>query len=99
MEDPWFVYFRGRGKMQITPRNAKGWAALAGFVILVSVPSYFIGPLFDHSLWLIAPYLILLAALTFVFIRFAIARSERVDLDMSASELEEFRAWKRRGKR
>jgi hypothetical protein len=99
MEEPWFTYFRGRGRMQITPRNAKGWAALILFVVLVSVPAILLGPMLERSLWLLVPYLALLAALTFGFIRFAIAKSERVDLDMSASELAEFRAWKRRGKR
>lgn len=99
MDEPWFTYFRGRGKMQITPRNAKGWATLILFVVLVSVPAIVLGPLLERSLWLLVPYLALVAVLTFGLIRFAIAKSERIDLDMSASELEEFRAWKRRGKR
>ncbi|GAA4009253.1 hypothetical protein GCM10022280_02590 [Sphingomonas swuensis] len=99
MEDPWFTYFRGRGRIQITPRNAKGWATLVGFVVLVSVPAIFLSPLLNRGLWMLVPFLTLLALLTFGFIRFAISKSERIDLDMSASELEEFRAWKRRGKR
>jgi hypothetical protein len=99
MDEPWFTYFRGRGKMQITPRNAKGWATLVLFVLLVSVPAVLLGPMLERSLWLLVPYLVLVAGLTFGFIRFAIAKSERIDLDMSASDLEEFRAWKRRGKR
>ena len=99
MDEPWFTYFRGRGRMQITPRNAKGWAALILFVVIISVPSFFIERLLDRSLWLLAPWFAVLAMLTFAFIRFAIAKSERIDLDMSAKELEEFRAWKRRGKR
>lgn len=99
MDEPWFTYFRGRGKMQITPRNAKGWAALILFVILVSVPAILFEPMLERSLWLLVPFLVLLAILTFGFVRFAIAKSERVDLDVSASELEEFRAWKRRGRR
>jgi hypothetical protein len=99
MDEPWFTYFRGRGKMQITPRNAKGWATLVLFVVLVSVPAVLLGPMLERSLWLLVTYLALVAVLTFGFIRFAIAKSERIDLDMSASELEEFRAWKQRGKR
>lgn len=99
MDGPWFTYFRGRGKMQITPRNAKGWAALVAFVGMVSGPAILVGPYLDRSPWLFVPFFAGLAVLTFVFIRFAIAKSERIDLDMSASELEEFRAWKRRGKR
>jgi hypothetical protein len=99
MEDPWFTYFRGRGKMQITPRNAKGWAALILFVVLVSLPAILLGPMLERSLWLLVPCLTLLAVVTFGFIRFAVGKSERVDLDMSASEQAEFRAWKRRGKR
>jgi hypothetical protein len=99
MDEAWFTYFRGRGKMQITPRNGKGWAALAAYVAMVVMPAAFLGPVRERSLWLLVPYLTLLAVLTFAFIRFAIARSERIDLNMSAAELEEFRAWKRRGKR
>ena len=99
MNEPWFTYLRGRGRMRIAPRNAKGWAALIAFVVLVTVPSLFIDRLLERSLWLLAPWFAVLALLTFGFIRFAISKSERVDLDMSATELEEFRAWKRRGKR
>ena len=99
MDEPWFTYFRGRGRMQITPRNAKGWAALVVFVLLVSAPAFALELILERSPWLLAPYFALLAVLTVAFIRFAISKSEQVDLDMSASELEEFRAWKRRGKR
>lgn len=99
MDEPWFTYFRGRGRMQITPRTAKGWAALAFFVLVVSGPAILLGPWLERSPWLLVPFFAALAALTFGFIRFALAKSERVDLDMSAKDLEEFRAWKRRGKR
>lgn len=99
MDEPWFTYFRGRGRMQITPRNAKGWAALVGFILLVTAPALLLETMLEQSLWLLAPFLALLAAITVGFVRFAISKSERIDLDMSASELEEFRAWKRRGKR
>lgn len=99
MEEPWFTYFRGRGKMQITPRNAKGWVALLSFVLVVSGPAILVSPHLDRNMWLLVPFLAGIGILTFGFIRFAIAKSERVDLDMSAKELEEFRAWKRRGKR
>lgn len=99
MEEPWFTYYRGRGKMQITPRSAKGWAALGAFALLVAGVGLALGPWLDRSAWLFVPFLAGIAVLTFGFIRFAIAKSERVDLDMTAKELEEFRAWKRRGKR
>ena len=99
MGDPWFTYFRGRGKMQITPRNAKGWAALVVYVVLIAVPAALAGPYLERSLWLLMPFLAFLAIMTVGFTRFAIAKSERVDLDMSAKEQAEFRAWKQRGKR
>ena len=99
MDEPWFTYFRGRGKMQVTPRNAKGWAALVSFVLVLTGPALLVSPYLDRKPWLFVPFFAGLALLTFGFIRFAIAKSERVDLDMSAKELEEFRAWKRRGKR
>lgn len=99
MDDPWFTYFRGRGKMQITPRNAKGWAALIVFILLVTAPGIGLPFLLERSQWLLVPYLVFILALTIAFIRFAIARSERIDLDMSAKDLAEFREWKRRGKR
>ena len=99
MDDPWFTYFRGRGRMQVTPRNGKGWAALAAFVLVVTGAAIVIGPSIDRDPWLFVPFLVGMALLTIGFIRFAIGKSERVDLDMSAKELEEFRAWKQRGKR
>ncbi|UUR07194.1 hypothetical protein [Sphingomonas glaciei] len=99
MDDPWFTYYRGRGRMQITPRNAKGWAALVAFVGVVTGPALLVSPHLDRNPWLFVPFFSGVALLTFVFIRLAIAKSERVDLDMSAKDLEEFRAWKRRGKR
>lgn len=99
MDDPWFTYFRGRGKMQITPRNAKGWAALIAFILLITAPGALLPLLLKRGPWLLLPYLLFVFGLSFAFIRFAIARSERIDLDMTAAELEEFRAWKRRGKR
>nr|WP_314446271.1 hypothetical protein [uncultured Sphingomonas sp.] len=99
MDEPWFTYFRGRGRLQITPRNAKGWGALVSFVLVIAGPAMLVSPWLERSPWLLLPFFASLAALTFGFIRFAIAKSERVDLDMSARELEEFRAWKRRGKR
>lgn len=99
MEEPWFTYYRGRWTMQITPRNGKGWAALLVFAALVTIPAIIAGPWIERSLWLLIPFLAFLAVLTAGFIRFAIAKSERIDLDMSAKELEEFRAWKRRGRR
>ena len=99
MDDPWFTYFRGRGKLQITPRNAKGWATLIAFVGVVSGPAIMVGPYLEGNPWLFVPFFAGVAVLIFGFIRFAIGKSERIDLDMSAKELEEFRAWKRRGKR
>ena len=99
MEDPWFTYFRGRGRMQITPRNAGGWAALLGFILLVTLPGLALPLALQRSEWLIVPYLVLVALLTFGFIRWAITKSELVDLDLSARDLAEFREWKRRGKR
>lgn len=99
MDDPWFTYFKGRGKMQISPRNGKGWIATIVFVVLVSAPSLLLAPFLERSLWLLAPFFLLLGLIVFAFVRFAIARSERIDLTMTARELEEFREWKRRGKR
>ena len=99
MEDPWFTYFRGRGRMQITPRNAEGWAALLGFILLVTLPGLALPWVLQRSQWLIVPYLVLDALLTFGFIRWAITKSELVDFDLSARDLAEFREWKRRGKR
>ena len=99
MDEPWFTYFRGRGRMQITPRNAKGWMALLGFILLVTLPGIGLPWGLRRSEWLIVPYLVLVAMITFGFIRWAISKSERVDLNMTAAELDEFRRWKERGKR
>jgi hypothetical protein len=100
MEEPWFTYWvRPGGKRNINPRNAKGWAALAIFVVLVTIPSFFLDPWLNRNKWLLVPYIAGIGLVTFGFIRFAIAKSERVELDLTPDELAEFRAWKRRGKR
>ena len=99
MDEPWFTYFRGRGRMRITPRNGKGWATLIVFLLSVTLPGLALPLLLQRSGWMLMPYLTFVLLVSVVFVRFALARSERIDLDMSAKELEEFRAWKRRGKR
>lgn len=99
MDDPWFTTYRGRGKLQITPRNGKGWAALVGFIVAVTLPSLGVGWLVERSAWLLVPFLAFILLLTIAFIRWAMAHSEVVNLDMTARELAEFREWKRRGKR
>ena len=99
MDDPWFTYFRGRGRMQITPRNAKGWAAVVAFVVLITLPGFAMEWAIARSPWLIVTLVIVMLLLTIAFVRFSISKSERVDLDMTAAELDEFRRWKGRGKR
>lgn len=99
MDDPWFTYFRGRGKMQITPRSGKGWAAVIAFTLAVTVPAFGLPWAIGRSPWLLVPYLLLTLLLTVAFVRWAITKSERVDLTMTAAELAEFNEWKRRGKR
>lgn len=99
MDDPWFTYYRGRGRMQITPRNAKGWAAVIAFVVMITLPALALEWVIARSPWLIVPYVAVMLLLTVAFVRFSIGKSERVDLNMTAAELDEFRRWKERGKR
>lgn len=99
MDDPWFTYFRGRGRMQITPRNAKGWAAVVVFVVLITLPALALEWAIARSPWLIVPFVAVMLLLTIAFVRFSISKSERLDLNMTAAELDEFRRWKKRGKR
>ena len=97
MDDPWFTYFRGRGKMQITPRNGKGWAALIVFVLLLTAPALLLPWLVEISPWLLVPYLVLITAIVILFIRWAISRSERIDLDEMSRDYADYKKWKRRG--
>lgn len=95
-DDPWFTYYRRGWHMQIVPRNAKGWAALVAFIAIVAAPAFLIGPLLESTPWLVVPYLAGILLVTILFIRWAIGRSERIDLDEIARDHAEFQEWKRR---
>lgn len=100
MSEPLFTYTVRGWQRQVTPKGAKGWLALSAYVGLVIALGFTLLPwLLARSEWLVIAYLTAVGLLTWAFIAWAISRSERIDLDMSARELAEFRDWKRRGKR
>lgn len=100
MSEPLFTYTKRGMNRQVVPKGAKGWVALIGFVLLVVSLGFTLLPwLLQRSEWLAIAYFTFVALLTWGFIAWAISRSERIDLEMSAGELAEFREWKRRGKR
>jgi hypothetical protein len=80
MDDPWFIWVKGRGTLRITPRNAKGWASLAVFVAgligpVLALPLF--GPPHWWSLLVLAAWL---AAFLSTALRFAWPRSKVIDL-------------------
>ena len=58
MSEPLFTYVRGHGRMRITPRTGKGWAALVAFILLVTAPGMLLPSLLERSPWLLVPYLV-----------------------------------------
>lgn len=99
MREPLFAYTKRGLSRQIVPLNAKGWLALVLFILVIIAPAFLLPWLLERSPWLLVPQLAFVLVVTFGFMRWAISRSRRIDLDVSASELAEFREWKRRGKR
>ncbi len=96
MDDPWFITYRGRGKLQITPINAKGWAALAAASLASIAPLLVAGPYLEDSPVLLVALLLVMVAILLLFMRWAISRSDIIDVD---AILADRRASKRPGKR
>ena len=96
-EEPLFNYYRRGWQMQIVPRNGKGWASLAALMATVlapTLPMALIGD--DISPWLVGAYVLLTVVVTILWIRWAISRSERIDLAEVARDHAELKEWKRR---
>lgn len=96
MDDPWFITYRGRGKLQITPINAKGWAALAAASLVSITPLIVAGTSLEESPTLLVALLLVMVAILVLFMRWAMSRSDIIDVD---AILAERRASKRPGKR
>jgi len=92
MDDPWFTTYRGRGKLQIMPRNAAGWIATAVMVLLTTGVMLGTVPLVATQPVLIILPLLATMTILFVFIRFAMARSETINIDEIADEIRARRA-------
>ena len=99
MDDPWFTYLRGRGRLHVAPRNAKGWLATIAFGLALALPAFALPALMEASPWLLAPYLALLLVALLLFLRWAKGRSQVVDLDEIGRDYAEFQQWKKRGRR
>lgn len=96
-DNPWFNYYRGRGRMQIVPRNGRGWASLGALMAIILAPTLPMAMLGDSiSPWLIAAYVALTLVVTILWVRWAIGRSQRVDLDDVDRNYAEYLEWKRR---
>ena len=96
MDDPMFNFFRGRGRLQIVPRNGKGWAATALFVLAITLPAAAMPWLLEVSPWLLVPHFALILLAIFVFTRWAKRHSQVVDLDGIGKDYAEFQEWKKR---
>ena len=99
MEDPWFTYFRGRGRLHVTPRNAKGWAATIIFILAITLPAFALPWLVERSPWLMVPHFALVLLAVLAFVRWAKGRSQVIDLDEIGRDYAEFQEWKKRNRR
>ena len=99
MDEPMFNYFRGRGRLHVTPRNAKGWAATAALIVAITLPALAMPWLLAISPWLLVPHFALILLMIFAFTRWAKSRSQVVDLDEFGKDYAEFREWKKRKRR
>lgn len=99
MDDPWFNYFRGRGKLQIVPRNAKGWAATLMLAAGIAAPTLAMSSLIETSPWLLVPYFAVVLLAILLFTRWAKRRSQIIDLDQMGRDYTEFQEWKKRNRR
>ncbi|PTS82564.1 hypothetical protein DBR17_08905 [Sphingomonas sp. HMWF008] len=86
MDDPWFIAYRGRGKLQITPTNAKGWAALLAMVLASLLPMFAIMPFAKQTPVLIVAPLLIVAVMWFLFIRWALTKSDSINIDEIIAE-------------
>ena len=96
MDDPWFIAYRGRFKLQITPANAKGWVALIGVTLASLLPVLAIMPFQKETPLLIVAPLLIITAMWVLFIRWALSKSEVITID---DLLAERRARKRESRR
>ena len=99
MDDPWFTYFRGRGRLHVTPRNAKGWAATLALVVVITLPALAMPWLLEKSPWLLIPHFALIGLAIFIFVRWARRHSQVIDVDEIGRDYAEFQQWKKRNRR
>ncbi len=94
MEEPWFTYYKGRGRRQMVPRTAQGWSLTVAFVVAVSAPGIIVAVTQQlWILWVMIPWMLMSLL---VFLRVAMSHAEVVPID-EAVEL--WRAQRERGKR
>lgn len=86
MDDPWFITYRGRAKLQMTPANAKGWIALILVSLLSIVPTIAVAPYMERHPLLIAVPLLTLLPIWVLFIRWAMGKSEVINIDEILAE-------------
>jgi len=99
MDDPMFTYFRGRGRLHVTPRNGKGWAATIAFVIAITLPAVAVPWIIETSVWLLIPHFALIMIAIFLFVRWARRHSQIIDIDEIGRDYAEFKEWKKRNRR
>jgi hypothetical protein len=99
-DDYLYTYYRGRGRMKIVPRNARGWAIFALYMAIVIVPlAAILGVVDKVGPWWPVSYVVLMLVVTFLWVRWAISRSKQIDLDDVDRNYADYLEWKRRQRR
>ena len=98
-EDPWFTYFKGPGKRQIVPRNGKGWAALVLFILALLLPTPFVILYARQAPWLAFAQFAWIAPVIILFWRWAIGKSEVIDMRETNRDWQEFKRWREEQRR
>lgn len=99
MDDPWFTYLRGRGRLHVTPRDAKGWAATILFAVALTLPALTVPWMIEISPWLLLINAAVVIVGIVLFVKWAKGRSQIVDLDELNRDYAEFQQWKKRNRR
>ena len=98
MNDPWFTWYRGKGKFDISPCGVMGWLSTLVFALLLIGMAMTVEFYVRVQPWATIAHITLSLVAVFAFVRFAMARAEVINVDEVARDLKELKDWKARRK-